>query len=48
MTSIEDRVRAGLWGHLVADALGVPHEFKAPVTERVAMVMPLVRVLPPA
>jgi ADP-ribosylglycohydrolase len=38
--SIENRVRAGLWGHLVADALGVPHEFKAPVTERVAMVMP--------
>lgn len=40
MTSTEDRVRAGLWGHLVADALGVPHEFKAPVTQRVAMVMP--------
>jgi ADP-ribosyl-[dinitrogen reductase] hydrolase len=26
--SKEDRIRAGIWGLLIADAMGVPHEFK--------------------
>jgi ADP-ribosylglycohydrolase len=26
--TLEDRIRGGIWGVLVADALGVPHEFK--------------------
>jgi ADP-ribosyl-[dinitrogen reductase] hydrolase len=25
-----DRLAAGVWGHLVGDALGVPYEFRAP------------------
>lgn len=36
-----DRIRGGLWGHLVGDALGVPHEFKAgsAIPAEVRMVM---------
>lgn len=30
------RVRGGIFGHLVGDALGVPHEFSEPSEERVA------------
>lgn len=34
-----DQIRGALWGLLVADAMGVPHEFKAPVREEIEMVM---------
>lgn len=37
-----DRVRAGMWGLLVADAMGVPHEFLSAreIPEKLEMVMP--------
>jgi ADP-ribosylglycohydrolase len=38
-----DKIRGGLWGVLVADALGVPHQFKSAEiirTANIQMVMP--------
>ena len=32
----EDKIRAGIWGVLVADAMGVPHEFKSSLDTRTA------------
>jgi ADP-ribosylglycohydrolase len=42
MPSIEDRIAGGLWGVLVADAIGLPHQFKPPtsIPTRIAMTMP--------
>jgi len=40
MEPIEDRIQAGIWGVLVGDALGVPHEFTAHPPGEVDMVMP--------
>jgi ADP-ribosylglycohydrolase len=38
----EDKIRAGLWGLIVADAMGVPHEFKRThqIPSKLQMVMP--------
>lgn len=36
MTDLGDKIRAGLWGVLAADAMGVPHEFKSAVTIKAA------------
>lgn len=36
MINISDKIRAGLWGVLVADAIGVPHEFKNALTIKAA------------
>lgn len=33
-----ERARAGVWGHLVGDAIGVPYEFSAPNPDRVVEV----------
>ena len=42
--ALDDQIRGGLWGVLVADAFGVPHEFKhaakIPEGKDLAMVMP--------
>jgi ADP-ribosylglycohydrolase len=35
---MSERARAGVWGHLVGDAIGVPYEFSAPNPERVVEV----------
>lgn len=40
MTKIEERIRAGLWGVLIGDAMGLPHQFKPPVMDHLEMVMP--------
>lgn len=42
MPSIEERIAGGLWGVLVGDALGLPHQFKqAPsIPTKIAMQMP--------
>lgn len=40
--NIADRIRAGIWGVLTADAMGVPHEFKRAheIPAQLEMVMP--------
>ena len=42
MNDKEDKIRAGLWGLIVADAMGVPHEFKRThqIPQKLQMVMP--------
>jgi ADP-ribosylglycohydrolase len=42
MNEKEDKIRAGLWGLIVADAMGVPHEFKRThqIPQKLQMVMP--------
>ena len=42
MNEKEDKIRAGLWGLIVADAMGVPHEFKRSnqIPSNLQMVMP--------
>lgn len=36
----EDRIKAAIWGVLVGDALGLPHQFKGPTLGNIEMVYP--------